>query len=584
MMSSLKRLIDRILSEGEGRQLAWLAALALTLFLILVAIGSIWALGWTEILNLYLDPGSYPLETKGGGGQGSLNIFSLVIAFGGILILNALTVSAFSNVFDNISEKYRKGERRYSFKGHVLILGGASQLTGMLKALRDNHDFDGKDIVVMSSNDVEILRAETETALDDSRFCRRITWYRGERNNENDLRSACPDLASVIYIIGEDGEETHDSKSIASFNLLRSICEGPGAAIPCHITFDMHSSMDVFHYLPAEKDSRLRTEIINTGDYLVEQLLVDTEFVPIPSEEQYLHIVIAGCTGISRSFASVAANICHFPGFATSGRRTVVSFVDDDIRGQMDNYVANHQNLFDLSHYAYVSPDGREKHGPLAGYKDFLDIEWEFIDSHLSSPFMRKNLAAWAEDPSQKLVVALCFEDSSVNLSAALHLPKALLEAGAPVAVYQKDHVELIEKAASCGKFGNLTCFGEASTENDALLLNRSLRGKRVNYLYNREYGNPPASSAEEAWAGLSYAHKLSSIASANSIPIKLRCLGSAPDLETLSEMEHRRWMASVLLMGYSASHPDIAPYSELAHEADKDLLIVKNIPYIMRG
>ena len=42
--------------------------------------------------------------------------------------------------------------------------------------------------------------------------------------------------------------------------------------------------------------------------------------------------------------------------------------------------------------------------------------------------------------------------------------------------------------------------------------------------------------------------------------------------------------MASVLLMGYSASHPDIAPYSELAHEADKDLLIVKNIPYIMRG
>ena len=221
MMSSLKRLIDRILSEGEGRQLAWLAALALTLFLILVAIGSIWALGWTEILNLYLDPGSYPLETKGGGGQGSLNIFSLVIAFGGILILNALTVSAFSNVFDNISEKYRKGERRYRFKGHVLILGGASQLTGMLKALRDNHDFDGKDIVVMSSNDVEILRAETETALDDSRFCRRITWYRGERNNENDLRSACPDLASVIYIIGEDGEETHDSKSIASFNLLR---------------------------------------------------------------------------------------------------------------------------------------------------------------------------------------------------------------------------------------------------------------------------------------------------------------------------------------------------------------------------
>ena len=85
----IKRTIDRILSEGEGRQLAWLAALALTLFLLLVLIGSFWALGWTDILNLYLDPGGFPLETNGGGGQGSLNIFSLIIAFGGILILNA---------------------------------------------------------------------------------------------------------------------------------------------------------------------------------------------------------------------------------------------------------------------------------------------------------------------------------------------------------------------------------------------------------------------------------------------------------------------------------------------------------------
>ncbi len=30
--------------------------------------------------------------------------------------------------------------------------------------------------------------------------------------------------------------------------------------------------------------------------------------------------------------------------------------------------------------------------------------------------------------------------------------------------------------------------------------------------------------------------------------------------------------------------HLDIAPYDELAHEADKDRLIVQNIPYIMNG
>ena len=62
--------------------------------------------------------------------------------------------------------------------------------------------------------------------------------------------------------------------------------------------------------------------------------------------------------------------------------------------------------------------------------------------------------------------------------------------------------------------------------------------------------------------------------------------------------------MVSVLLMGYRAApkrersdrsrfkelknkefiHLDIAPYDELTHEADKDRLIVQNIPYIING
>jgi len=178
--------------------------------------------------------------------------------------------------------------------------------------------------------------------------------------------------------------------------------------------------------------------------------------------------------------------------------------------------------------------------------------------------------------------------------------------------VYQSSHAEILQKAVESGMYGGIVCFGEASPANDALFLRRSLRGMRVNYLYNLEYGNPPAASAGEAWAGLSFAHKMSSIASANSIPLKLRSFGLEPTqaavdalqadtLESLSEVEHRRWMSSVLLMGYSAApaaerrgrsrfkelkdkefiHLDIAPYSELAHEADKDMLIVKNIPYI---
>ncbi len=604
-----RRKIDRILSEGEGKQLAWLAGLALALFLLLVLAGSFWALGWTEILNLYLDPGSYPLEAKQGS-QTSLNIFSLLIAFGGILVLNALTVSAFSNVFDNISEKYRKGERRYKLKGHILILGGGHQLLDMLKSLRTAAEFDGRDIVVMTSSDVETLRDEIETALDDKKFCKRLIWYRGERDNEDDLRSACVAAASRIYLIGEDDEEAHDSVSVAATGLLRDLCAGDGAAIPCFVTLEMHSSLDVFNYLPGEKDSRLQVEIVNASDYLAEQLLVDTDFIPVPDDGQSLHIVIAGFTRTARSIASVAAQICHFP----KGGKTVISFVDEGMQEKMDNYVANHQSLFDLSHYTYVSPVGRTGYVPKNGYGDFLDVEWEFIDSHLSSELVRGHLEKWAADPKQKLALVLCYEDAAAGISSALHLPKALYKGGVPIAVYQKDHPEVLNAALASGQFGALTSFGEAAEDSDALFLRRSLHGKRVNYLYDLKYGGG-SSTPDEAWARLPFAHKLSSIASAASIPLKLRAFGIEPTRESvdalsdatlasLSEVEHRRWMLSVLLMGYSAApakerkdrsrfkelkskefiHLDIAPYREIAEEADKDTIIVKNIPYIING
>ena len=613
-MNSLKRLIDRILSQGEGRQLAWLAGIALALFLLLVLAGSIWALGWTDILNLYLDPGGFPLESNNGSSQGALNIFSLLIAFGGILVLNALTVSAFSNVFDNISEKYRKGERRYKLKGHVLILGGGQQLGDMLKAIGADRQFDGKDIVVMTSSDVETLREDVETALGDRALCRRIVWYRGERDGEDDLRSACADKASFIYIIGEDGEEAHDAASIAALEHLQAICAREGTAIPCYVTLEMHTSQDVFGYLKAPAESRLRVEIVHTGDYIAEQLLVDTDFLPVPSDDQSLHLVIAGSGRIARSVALVAAQICHFPGYARSGRRTLISLVGWSA-AEMDRFVANHQSLFDLSHYTSVSPVGRTGFVPKNGYGDFLDIEWEFIDSSLASPLVRGKLETWSADDKQKLAMVLCHEDAEADTSAFVHLPSCVYEGGTPVAVYLKDHPELLAKANECGQFGALTCFGEAAPGSDPLLLRRSLRGMRVNYLYDHEYGGKSA-TPEDAWAGLSFAHKLSSIASANSIPLKLRAFDIEPTRESvdalsedvlsaLSEVEHRRWMLTVLLMGYRALplpersdrsrfrelknehfvHLDIAPFSELdPTEAGKDTVIVRNIPFIISG
>ena len=604
----IRRIIDRILSEGQGRQLAWLAGIALALFLLLVLAGSFWALGWTEVLNLYLDPGSYPLEAKSGS-QVTLNIFSLIIAFGGILVLNALTVSAFSNVFDNISEKYRKGERRYRFKGHVLILGGGRRLKDMLRELQKGEAFAGRNIVVMSSSDIEALRGEMESALDDRRFCQMITWYSGGRDNLEDLQSCRPWDSEAIYVIGEDEEPRHDSVSIRSLDLLSGICKGQGPAIPCFLTLNDRLSVDILNHLPPRDGSRLRAELIDTDDYLCEQLLVDTDFIPVPGNGRFLHIVISGSGGVAEAFALVSAQICHFPSFVSGGGRTRISFIDEGIRSSMDEFIAAHRNLFDLCHYRYVADGHTEEFSPSDSLGDFIDTDWEFIDASLYSPFTRRMLENWIADPGQETVIAICGGDPKENLASAIRLPESVHRANTPIAVYMNSNADLLDKANESGIYGILRCFGEAAPGNDSLLLERSLRGKRVNLLYDREYGNPPAANANDAWAALSFAHKLSSIASANSIPLKIRTFSlnqsiSDDTLEALSEVEHRRWMITALLLGYRAApkseradrsnfrelkekefiHLDIAPWEELGAEADKDTLIVKNIPYIING
>lgn len=609
-----KRRLHKLISEGEGLQLIWLL---LSLFLtIAVSMGIVrlynWNLTWQDIVGLFLDGGTFAQY------KDNHAIFRLLIALIGVFIFSSLVVSVFTNIFNNLSESYKKGRTRYRFKDHVLILGANHMLKDMLIALKNQPEYQGKDIVVMTVEDVERLRDNMNALLGDKVLSRRITYYHDERCSEKHLLGACADKASAIYLIGENDEVSHDSLNLECLKSLKELCRNSTHPINCYMTVESHSSQDVIQYMARDKfPTKLRTEIISDSDYSVEQLLVETDFLPAIKEtdDTYLHVVITGNSRISRSFAIVTAGICHYPNFQKGKRRTLITFMGRNMRSEMDNYVSNHKNIFDLSHYRYVSQDGVEVHGPVEGYGDFLDVEWEFVEGSVSSPHCRDILEKSSMDSHQRLVVAICSENDDTNISTALHLPEIIYKHKTPIAVYQREHSALIMEAIAGNRYGRLAFFGEPADIEDALFLRRSLRGRRVNNLYDQEYGNPPAASPDEAWASILPVHQLSSIASANSIPLKMRCFGLEPtresvdslseeQWESLSEVEHRRWMMSVLLMGYKAApysvrrsredfkrlkeeeyiHLDIAPYDELLHEAEKDKLIVINIPYIMTG
>ncbi len=604
----MKQKFERMLSEGRGKQLLWLILLIIVVLLILLIVNWLFVgMRWQDIIPGFL----------GVGGYGNHQLFKLITGLLGRFLFSALLISIFVKIFDNVSNSYRNGENSYPFSDHVLVIGAGKHLKDMLSAIRNHEGYEGKDILVMTAVDVEQLRKQMEIQLADAAFCKKVNYFHRERHMLKYLKDAYADKACAIYILGEDDEIGHDSLNIRCLNLLKELCVGDCSVIPCYMVMEMHTTLNVFNHMKDTNSSRLDVEVVNESDYAVERLLTRTDYLPAFSTNETskrLHLVIAGNSEISRSFAIVSAQLCHFPNFTGRGNRTKISLIGYG-KEERDGFIANQCGLFDLCHYRYVSSEKVEEFTPKEDYGDFLDIEWEFVDGDLLSPFVRNLMESWTKDLSETMEIAVCFSDDETNAYMALHLPRQVYDSRVNIAVCHNGYTELMDEAISTGMYGNIYMFGNSDAGDDPLFLQRTAMGKRVNRVYDMKYGNPSAKDAEEAWKRLPYAHKQSSIASANSITMKMRCFKIEPTIEyirslsdeeknCLSEVEHRRWMMTQLLMGYYAAtyeerkdrshfmelknekfvHLDIAPYDELPGEEEKDLLIINNIPYIVTG
>ena len=571
-----KRRFDGFLSEEHiKQQLLTLAIVLIASFFIFWGVSAIFFPGdynWREIIALYLDPGVFDTYSD------KHTWFPLIITFVGIFVFTALLITVFTNVFSNISDSYRKGERRYKgLKGHTLILGANRMLIGMLTELK--RDGSANDILVMTSSPVEELRDKVEAYFGDKKFMKRLTFYYDERNNEANLREACARSAKDIFIIGEDGEVDHDSVSISCCEKLEVICKDSPNPVHCFLVLDNQSSAEIYHYHTGKfsQGTQLQVDVVDIKEYVAEQTLlglngdnqlsIDGRGIK-PDTEQYVHFIIAGMTPMAKAMALTAAHLCHFPNFdsKTGERKTVITFIDYDIRRKRDVFVSEHQNLFMLSHYSDISfnADGKmsvKAHTPDMEYGDFLDVAWEFVDADISSPEAKAYLAAAAHDSMQQLAMAICQESQEDNMSAALHLPSPIYDRSRniPIYVHLWEQGDAITKANATGQFGHIYCFGTGtSADKDPLFRKRLTRGQRVNYVYGTMNEPSPVFIHEESlriWYNNKESDKFSSIYCANSLQIKQHSFGM--DLSDIGlplfEVEHRRWVISVLLLGQKA-------------------------------
>ena len=572
----MKRGFDRLLAEGKGKQLVWL--LCVTVIVLTVAIGIALLcyndLYWQQVVAVMLDPGCYGNSGwKFDGLLIPLAVFSLVV-------LSGLLVSTITNVVENISESVRNGKRRYDFKNHILIVGCGRQLEPMLKELA-KEGYNESNVIVMS---------ETRPEVDGS-----YTYYCGSRISVEDLRSARPEFATKIYIIGEDNEPEHDAKSLQAIDILKGLTKEAKNEIRCYMTLEDRVSSEVYEYLTEKVEGKLLlVDVINYYEYQAELLMIDSktelEFLPTikSGDKRRSHIVIFGNNHIAQNVAYTAAHISHYPNYTECGAKTCITFIGEDMRRKMDSIIAARQALFDMSVYRYVNANGEAtEHNPT---RDYLDVEWEFIDTYDASSLARRTLCEINAADDEILTIVVADDNPHSATKTVLHLPREVY--GNNIAVYMEDSADIIELSRKTKIYGNIRVFGSATgVQSDPLFEHRSIRGQRVNFVYDQAYGNPPSATAEEAWYKIPESHKYSSIYSAMAMPMRMRCFDMDGDRRPIYEAEHRRWMMSELIMGYSYApvrdkakfpHNDIIPFDELpASEQDKDKILIdamKNI------
>lgn len=493
----------------------------------------------------------------------------------------------------------RDGFTRYSFKQHILILGGSRELLPLLRAIAAHDALKMLPVVVLADSDCPSLLQLLRTRLQSLGVQSPVTLYRGSRTCADTLRTCQVDSASHIFILGEDDEPAHDSLNVSCWQQVRQLRAQCNQLAQCYLMLRSSTSTLLFHSLQQEAHNSLETTVINSYESLAQQLLVgdiyhndtltlDRGLVTVGSD-RFVHLVVVGMTPMGYAFAATAAQLCHFPNFDESAPRPVrtrITFVDPRANELMDCFKSSYPGIFDLSHVRYIEQPGAWLQGvPQRPLGDFVDVEWQFVKGNISSEWIRDMLSACAADSRQVLSVALCGGDSARNLAEAYRLPRQLYPLpdsnnSSPltpvVYVYQPDDSSLVQTVQNeVLRFHNVVPFGFGAKGFDPLHSLRIAAAKRINYLYQKEnsgkvFTSMPADEAllNELWRQLSSAEKTAALLAANATNTFIRSFGLSRTtladhlsddalVESFAAVDHARRNMACLLAGYSAMPAD---------------------------
>lgn len=574
----------------------------------------------------FIDPGNQHIA------EGNTTWLATIIAICGVFLLNGVLISSIVGWIDKRKERYLQGlepyQRFLKRKEHYVIIGGSDIVEGIVEQIFETPQENGEMpyILIQTSNNVEDFRHKLFSGLDVEQQKHIIIRY-GNRNVKQDIEKLYLDKALEVYVIGEetrtdDMESYHDTMNMKCLNLIYENVESNTSfakndkdnRLVCHFMFEYQTTFNVFQYSEISQEIK---ECINFKPFYyyemwAQRVLVckeleneaNCEYLPLEGikgikkdAEDYVHLVIVGMTRMGTALATQAALMAHYPNFVEKGIRTKITLIDENADKEKNFFIDRYDRLFAISNWSYKemvrAESGKDELKTVYTHKptdcehlggDFLDVEWEFIQGTVAQLELQK----YIEDSiieKTKMTIAICKDEPSRCLAAALNLEWRIYEKAKQVLVYNRYDDALIEKLKNQGKYdiyspfkNKIKAFGMASKcFRKDILEDSDTLAKEFHKVYMNDE-NAEIEKLTDYW---------SNVYVSNTLWTKLRCVERMnetiddKDIDILAEVEHNRWNIEKLIMSFrplTKEEQDQARQSKKNKDSYKDKMAHLNI------
>ena len=374
----------------------------------------------------------------------------------------------------------------------------------------------------------------------------------------------------------------------------RKFDDSGGKRLECYMVLNDPTSLWLLQTVGLPKDIEEKVDVFATT---MEDLLAKTVFVKLPDlpsrfpsldrepisrdSEATVHLVIVGFSDQAEALALNAALVAHYPNYCKDTRlRTRITIIDDNVFDGRDRLTQRYVHLFENSYYRTLNLNDTNPqcklHKPIyekENRKDFVDVEWEFVNGNIRNDAVRQKLEEWSADDRQQLTIAVCHPDQDRNFSESFGLPQAIYKNEIPVLCHTEEN-DMINVIQNGETYKCIYPFGKECCDINTLKTLKRL-AQRVNYVYNHCFSLAPddpitAPSAidenvlEEQWRKVgSLPKQYSNIFNAMTLGTKMHSIGHTSDdwkeyyaltmeeINTLTEVEHNRWSVEELILGY---------------------------------